>query len=410
MKKKVFVICIDRDNDLGRKAKINGPVIGRENNLEAAKKLILSDPSESDANTMFAAIKKLEEASKIYKNAEIVTLTGEGKTGLKADCEINKQLDKLQIDYLIDGWILVTDGAEDAQVLPLLQARAKILSTERVIIKQAEAVESTFYTIKEALRDPGIARLFLGIPGLILVIYFVLGTASFQVIALVAGIYLLLKGFGIEDLIIEFFRVVRESLSKQRISFVMYVAALLLPVVALWILYQQLLSSDFIDITIDLASALRVAYPIFASSIIVLIAGRATDAFYDKKAYSIGNYIIQAISILCVWAIIDAGTLVFLRQAELTWLPANIMISFIVLILAMRIAKVFDVRERITKLLVGLNAIDESGNYLGKVVETNKSKQLIVIQEPDINKKTGKKIEKKLNQFKLVQGRIIVTA
>jgi putative membrane protein len=79
VKKKIFVVCVDRDNDLGRKTKIIGPVIGREKNLAAAEKLILNDPEESDANTMFAALKKLEEARKEFKNLEVVTITGKGK-------------------------------------------------------------------------------------------------------------------------------------------------------------------------------------------------------------------------------------------------------------------------------------------------------------------------------------------
>lgn len=406
MKKKVFVVCVDRDNDLGRKAGVNGPVIGKERNLEAAQKLILADPRESDANTMFAAVGKLAEANKHYKNAEIVTITGEGKIGLAADREINRQLDVLEKQYIIDGWILITDGAEDNQVMPLLQSRAKIISTEQVIIKQAQAVESTFYTIKEALNDPGIARLVLGVPGLLLLAYFFLGTQSIQAIALIAGAYLLLKGFGIEDRIAAFVRTITSSVSEQRISFVMYIAAILLPLIGIWLAYLQLMSSEFIDVGIDLASALRTAYPFLLFGALVLIAGRATDAFYAKKAFKIGDYIVQAVTIICVWAIVDAGTLVFLRQAELSWLPANIMLSFIIVILAMRISKVFDVRDRVTKIFVGLNAMDEAGNYLGKVIEANKGKDTILIQQP----KTMKKIEKKREQFTLDQGRIIVTA
>ncbi|MFA6268983.1 MAG: DUF373 family protein [archaeon] len=404
MQKKIFVVCVDRDNDLGRKTNVNGPVIGREKNLEAAQKLILSDPSESDANTMFAAIAKLEEASKVYKNVEVVTITGEGKVGLKADKEINRQLDILQKDYLIDGWILVTDGAEDNQVLPLLQSRGKIISTERVIIKQAEAVESAFYTIKEALKDPGLSRLFLGIPGLILLTYFILGNSSFQVMALIAGAYLMLKGFGIEDKLVEFVRIVSSSLSEQKISFVMYIAALLLPLVGLWIVYLQLMSSEFIDITIDIASALRTAYPFFVFAIILIIAGRATDAVYSKKAYSLGNYIVQATSIFCVWAIIDAGTLVFLRQAELSWLPANIMLCFVLLIIALRLGKIFDIRENTTKLLIGLAVLDEEGNYLGKVSNIDKKKQtLTYITEKKKNKEMNRSL------FILKQGRLILS-
>lgn len=407
MKKKIFVVCVDRDDDLGRKTGVKGPVIGKEKNLDAAQKLILSDPTESDANTMFASVKKFDEANKEFKNVELVTITGKGKIGLAADKEINRQLDILTKEYLIDGWILVTDGAEDSQVIPLLQSRAKIVSTEKVIIRQAEAVESTYYTIKEALKDPGVARLFLGVPGLILLSYFILGTASFQVMALIAGAYLMLKGFGIEDKLVEYARIITESLAEQRVSFVMYIAAVLIPLVGLWMVYLQLNSSEFIDITLDIASALRTFYPFLVFSALMIISGKATDSIYRKKAYKLGDYIVQAISILCVWAIIDAGTLVFLRQTELTWLPANIMMSLIILILAMRVRKIFDVRERVTKIFVGLNAIDEAGNYLGKVIEANKAKQTIVILD---NEKNSKRIEKKRSEFTLSQGRVIVTA
>ena len=54
--KKIFVVCVDRDNDLEEKQKSLAPLLV-EKNLEAAQKLILSDPEESDANTMFAALK-----------------------------------------------------------------------------------------------------------------------------------------------------------------------------------------------------------------------------------------------------------------------------------------------------------------------------------------------------------------
>jgi len=50
-----LVIAVDRDDDLGRKTGIQSPVIGRRANIEAAVKLALADPEESDVNTMFLA-------------------------------------------------------------------------------------------------------------------------------------------------------------------------------------------------------------------------------------------------------------------------------------------------------------------------------------------------------------------
>ena len=45
---RTLVITIDRDNDLGVKAGIRGPVIGRKATLTAALKLGIADPEESD--------------------------------------------------------------------------------------------------------------------------------------------------------------------------------------------------------------------------------------------------------------------------------------------------------------------------------------------------------------------------
>jgi putative membrane protein len=400
MKRRIFVVCVDRDNDIGRKIRVKGPIIGREKNLEVAQKLILTDPTESDANTMFAGIKKLEEAKKSFNNVEIVTLTGAGKTGLGADKEINRQLDMLEKNFNIEGWIVVNDGAEDAQVNPLLQSRAKIISIEQVIIKQAQAVESTFYTIKEAIKDPGLARLLLGIPGVLLLAYVALGQYSLQAIAFILGLYLLLKGFGIEDKIIGAFKVITESVKEQRISVVMYLAGFISPLFGIWLAYLQIISSEFLDVTVDIISALRLIYPFLALMGILFLIGKAIDSVYMKKSFKIGKYILQVVSIVAIWAIIDAGTLVFLRQADLAWFPANIMTALVALIITMKISQVFDIRNRVTKAMNGLRVIDVEGNYVGRIKDVNKRKQTIIFGE-------GKKEqEKKRNQFKLVNGEI----
>ena len=56
VKKGRLVLCIDRDNDLFEKAKVSGPIVGREANLNAAIKLALADPTDTDSNTIFRAV------------------------------------------------------------------------------------------------------------------------------------------------------------------------------------------------------------------------------------------------------------------------------------------------------------------------------------------------------------------
>ena len=45
---KLLVICIDRDNDVGEKAGIVTPVVGRDACIEAAQRLALEDPEDAD--------------------------------------------------------------------------------------------------------------------------------------------------------------------------------------------------------------------------------------------------------------------------------------------------------------------------------------------------------------------------
>ena len=53
--RRILVLYVDRDDDIGVKAKIKTPIIGREDNLKAALSFALSDPEDSDVNALFAA-------------------------------------------------------------------------------------------------------------------------------------------------------------------------------------------------------------------------------------------------------------------------------------------------------------------------------------------------------------------
>src|SRR4030043_1881847 len=86
--KKILILCVDRDDDLEKKAGVKTPVIGRKKNLEAAIKLALSDPEEPDANAMFEAMRtydKLKDESKPEEDFEIAAISGSEIGGVTAD-------------------------------------------------------------------------------------------------------------------------------------------------------------------------------------------------------------------------------------------------------------------------------------------------------------------------------------
>ena len=53
---RTLVLTVDRDNDLGIKTAIRGPVIGRKQVLTAALRLGIADPEESDTNAILGAL------------------------------------------------------------------------------------------------------------------------------------------------------------------------------------------------------------------------------------------------------------------------------------------------------------------------------------------------------------------
>ena len=234
---RTLVLCLDRDDDIGRKAGIASPVIGRSANIEAATKLAVADPEDSDINTIFGGVQEYDRLSAVGTDVEIVCIAGDRDVGVVSDNKI-----ALQIDDLLDGgdfWnvIFISDGAEDESVLPIIESRIKINSVKRIRVKQSESIESTYYLIKEVLSDPKIrGTIFIPI-GLAFIVYAVSvifkqpGLAVAGILGVV-GTYLLYNGFGVGSSIDRYRETATDSLYRGRISFITYIAAIILGLIA----------------------------------------------------------------------------------------------------------------------------------------------------------------------------------
>lgn len=403
----IFIVCVDRDNDIGRKAGVEGPILGRENNLNAANKLILADPGEADANSMFAAVKKFDEVKEHYKHVELVTLTGIGKSGFVSDKRINEQLDMIAEKYKINGFVLITDGAEDDQIIPILQSRAKIISKELVIVKQAKEVESLYFTIKETLSDPYFARVIFGIPGAILLIYaitLVLGAQALfiQGISFIIGAYLLIKGFGIEILLSKLTKNIKASISAERVSFPFYIGSIFIFIFGV---YSTASNIPFTGDTLkNGVKALQGSYLFFTLAIICIILAKSVDMIHFKKAFYLRKYILYFVSTILGWLIIDSATLVFLGIGDLNFFLLAILISFVILFIAFRATESVDIRRRISPIIINLPVYTINDNFKGKVIAIDKKKNILIVEtaEKNLNVKEG--------DFFFKGGRIYLTA
>ncbi|MFH1256908.1 MAG: DUF373 family protein [Candidatus Diapherotrites archaeon] len=416
--KSVLVLSVDRDNDLGRKTGIEGPVIGRKAVLNAAAKLAVSDPTESDANCMFAAVKKFDEAKGEFANVEVAALTGVDKSGFKSDKRINEQLDHLLDSFPADGFVLVTDGAEDDQVIPILQSRAKIISKETIIIKQAKEIESTYFTIKSALKDPLLSTMFFVIPGIIMLLVAVLPNLGFQIVLGGIGIFFLVYGLGIYDRLIDLAQTFARPISLQRTSFIFYVATLILLVfgaIQAYSTYGSVLAEES-DQLIAAGEAFAQLVAFFALSGISFLLGRAIDSIHLKKAFRLRRYLLSSVFAVLIWFIVEAAKYVIIgvpkagaierEKGDLFFFLISIGFSFAVAMLAYWVSNLLDVRKKVTKLLIGLPVYSKEGRWIGKVENVKTKEEVIEFKE---NKtKQVKPLKKK--QFVLHDERITLVS
>jgi putative membrane protein len=208
-KGKILILCVDRDNDIGFKAQIKTPIISRDMNLNAASKLVLQDPEESDANAMFAAVRVYDELSKenLDEEYEVATIAGFELGGVKADRLILNQLTSVLEKFPANNVILVTDGFGDEELIPIIQSRIPILSIKRIVVKHSEAIEESWAIFSRYLRklieDPYYSRWFLGVPGALLIalatLWF-LNTEYISIFLLIFfGLLFIIRGFRIDQ-------------------------------------------------------------------------------------------------------------------------------------------------------------------------------------------------------------------
>jgi putative membrane protein len=248
-----LVVCVDRDDDLGRKAGVKGPVIGREAVLDAAMRLGVADPEDSDANAMLAGVNLLDEFKKENTECEVVVLTGHERVGITSDTMIATQFDEVLKKVDVTSLYLVSDGVEDEYVFPILSSRKPVDSVRRVYIRQSATLQGTYYTVTRALKDRKLRfkttlplaafLIFLGIVESLSVFYG-LNIWSYGAIILLffLGIYFVMWTFDIDEWILEQAQSFGTDLrSGSVVVFLGVIAAVF--VVLGWLLGQQAATS-----------------------------------------------------------------------------------------------------------------------------------------------------------------------
>jgi len=280
---KTLVLCIDRDNDIGEKTKFNGYFIGEKKCMEVGNALLLADPEDTDANSIFAAVKTKNE----IKNSEIAVITGDKDVGIKSDKEVLKQLKAVVRKLKPKETVLVTDGAEDEFVLPIIQSLCPVVSVKRVVVKQSEKLESSYYVIKDfantIIREPKLARIVIGLPALALIILAIFGTTGWRLILGASGLYLLIKGFQLEVWIERIVNEFMSALRRGRVSFFLYIVSLIFGIIAIFYGYNKMILFGAFEWFISVFAFINGSIPFFFVAVFFFWLGKVVMVQMTSK-------------------------------------------------------------------------------------------------------------------------------
>jgi putative membrane protein len=243
---RTLVLSVDRDDDIGWKAKVESPCIGRAACLKAANTLALADPEDSDVNAIFSAVKIYDELTDKGEETAIAVIAGNHLHMIEGDRRIASSLEQVVAETGASNCILVTDGAEDEYVIPIIQSKIPVSSIRRVIVNQMPNLEGTYYILKKLLDDPKISRMIFIPIGLAMLLYataYLLNAPGIATIVVVGviGSYLLYKGFGFDELVHGIIDALRLSLQRGRFSFITYTITILLIIIGCTIGFMNIL-------------------------------------------------------------------------------------------------------------------------------------------------------------------------
>ena len=340
-----LILSVDRDDDVGYKAKVDTPVIGREACLEAAQKLGIADPEDSDTNAIFQAIKTYDEEIARGNSAEVAVISGNHLNMLEGDRRIAKLLEEVVEKTGVSECILISDGAEDEYVLPIIQSQLKVVGIVRVTIKQLPNIEGTFYVIKKLFKDQKFAKRVLVPLGFLLVIWaivalFMPGVSALLVVVGILGLILLIKGFDLDDKLIAFFKILGQSIKRGRFAAIAYIAALVLCIIGiiscLTSIVVNYLNAGNVSLLYNIFTICCSGIPWFIGGALVAAGGKVLDTVQNNISGLYRVYVVPFFT-FSIGLILEGAVIFFLTVVPREPFPLTTMqgiVAFIILIAA----------------------------------------------------------------------------
>jgi putative membrane protein len=328
---RTLVLSVDRDDDIGWKAKVESPCIGRAACLNAANTLALADPEDSDVNAIFSAVKIYDELTGNGEDTEIAVIAGNHLHMIEGDRRIAASLDQVVEETKVTNCILVTDGAEDEYVIPIIQSRIPVSSIKRVIVNQMPNLEGTYYILKKLFDDPKISRMVFIPIGLAMLLYAIatlLGSPAVATIIVIGviGCFLLYKGFGFDELLHGITSALRLSLSRGRFSFITYTITILLIIIGFTFGFGKVLQYYSADASLGLILYVMTFFYGAAEWLIgaglVLSVGIIIDVYQNEKE-NMGKVIVFPFFVTAIGLILYAASVYIISIQDVQDFPLS---------------------------------------------------------------------------------------
>ena len=153
-------------------------------------------------------------------DCEVAIVAGKTNGGIEADQKLGEEFRNISSDHHIKGVVLVTDGVNDKEILPILQSEIPVISVKRVVVKHSRSMEESYAILGRYLRmliyDRRYSRYALGVPGLLLLIfgsltYFRFEREAFLISIGILGIAAIIRGFELDKIASDFTKLTPEG-------------------------------------------------------------------------------------------------------------------------------------------------------------------------------------------------------
>ena len=204
-------------------------MVGREAVESLVVDVGVDDPEDSGVNCLLEGLHVARDLEAGGDEALVAVCSGTGDA-VGADRAIARQVEGLIEDYDLTSAVVVVDSAEDERLVPIVESRLTVDAVDRVVVRQARDIESTYYLLKQFLADEELRKTVLVPIGLALIAYPVLwwlaspGVATGAIVAVV-GLFFLYKGLGVDAYLASLPGQVQQALYSGQVALVTYVVA-----------------------------------------------------------------------------------------------------------------------------------------------------------------------------------------